>query len=77
MMTVIFLTKFTKDGRILLEHNGVLLNFDNSIVTDNPEFITGDEWFKLFGKSTPDKKDWTKEMTAQNRANDKHTHYGR
>jgi len=72
-----FNSKFTKDGRILLESNGVLLNFDKSICTDSPELITSDEYYERFVKcKTPAAAQWSCEAANLERANDRHIHYG-
>lgn len=48
-------SRFTKDGRILLERDGVLLNFDKTICTEVFELIDADEYYRLFVKDKSDK----------------------
>ena len=69
--------KYTQNGRILLEDNGVLLNFDKSICTESPEFISSDEYYERFVKPNQSKKFYnisTHENSALDKANDKLIH---
>jgi len=77
METMTFHSKYTKDGRILLESNGVLLNFDKSICADSPELITSDEYYERFVKTNQSNKFYnlsTHENAALDMANDKLIH---
>jgi len=53
---MIYHSKYTKDGRILLERDGVLLNFDKTVCTDSPELISSDEYYTQFIKPKQDGK---------------------
>lgn len=75
MMT--YHSKFTKDGRILLESNGVLLNFDKTVCNDSPELISSDEYYKQFIEPNRSNKFynlWSHESAALDRANDRLIH---
>lgn len=77
METMIYHSKYTKDGRILLERDGVLLNFDKTICTEVFEFISGDEYYTQFVKPKQDNKFYnlsTHENAALDKANDKLIH---
>lgn len=73
-MEKVYICRFTRDGRALLEHNGVLTNWDKSPVTDAPEFITTDEYLELYPPKTQSAGLWSKEAAMMERENDKHIH---